>query len=185
MGYYNDLGTSTVEDTDPITGYPRDKYGHLLDPEGVSDIKRGTELHNLTSPYGFLEFAIGSGDDFLCMDYATITTKDGLNFIILHTTLNSETGSFIQGSGYEVLPIDTQEQKREALSAAIGMMDGGFEDVRHSEKGWNQDVWYWARCIDRALNPDLYKAIPRLTERQMRHGGKRVNSVFFRKDRCW
>jgi hypothetical protein len=179
MGHYKDLGTGTVASVDPVTGYPMDKYGHLLDPQDDNGElvenwqETGTELFNLTSPYGFLNFAIGNGDDFLCMDYTVIDVDDG-QYIILDTVLNSETGSFIQGGGYEVLPVNTLAEKREAIRTTYGMMDGGFEDVRHSVKGWNQDVWYWSRCVARALFPD---EMEKFSERQMRRGGKRIEAA--------
>lgn len=37
MGYSNDLGTSTVKDVDPVTGYPRDEYGQLLRSVKLND----------------------------------------------------------------------------------------------------------------------------------------------------
>jgi hypothetical protein len=179
MGHYKDLGTGTVASVDPVTGYPMDEYKHLLGPQDANGElvegwqEPGTELFNLTSPYGFLQFANGNGDDFLCMDYTTINVDEG-KYLILHTVLNSETGSFIQSAGYEVLPVNTRAEKREALLTTYGMMDGGFEDVRHSVKGWNQDVWYWSRCVARALFPDEMK---KFSERQMRHGGKRIEAA--------
>lgn len=183
----DDYATLTVDGVDQRTGYPKDDRGTLLNPHDPWDNsliegwdKKGTKLKVLTDPYGTLYFVIGNGDDFLCMDYEVIDSFNGSGkWIVLDASLNSETASFIQRSAYSILPVNTQEEKEVAVNAAIGIMDYAFEDVRHSVKGWGQDVWYWARCVDRALFPELYQAIPRLSERQMRLGGKRVNAVFF------
>ena len=51
----------------------------------------------LTNPYGLLGYAVGSGDDFWCFDYALL--EDGR--MVLSATINSETGCFIMSGGYE------------------------------------------------------------------------------------
>ena len=113
MGYAKDLGTGTVHSICPITGYPRTQYGHLLDTASLHDgrpipdwDKPGTELPNFTSPYGHLFFAIGSGDDFWCFDFADVNAGPRGSFIVLHATINSETGRFIEDAphGYRVMP---------------------------------------------------------------------------------
>lgn len=190
MGYCKDLGTGEVASIDPTTGYPVDDYGNLLDPMDENDTlftdydKPGTELYNMTSPYGFLEYAIGSGDDFLCMDYRTFHTDKGTDpgdYIILDAVRNSETGSFIERSSYEVLPINNEGQKREALERVRYVMDGAFEEVRHSRKGWNQDRWYFFRSVAHALFPEAFANI-KTSDRQFRFGGKRMDKIVFALD---
>lgn len=192
----NDYAETKVAKFDKDTGYPTDEWRHLLNPYSYWDgylihgwNKVGTELRYLTDPYGLLWFAIGNGDDFICFDYEMVDGIDeegvqtGRSFIVLDAVLNSETAGFIEGVAYSILPVNTREEKEAAVNDAIGFMDCAFEDVRHSIKGWNQDIWYWARCVDRALFPEKYEAIRGLTERQMRFGGARVNTVFFRERR--
>lgn len=167
MGYASDLGTGTVHDICPITGYPRDQWGHLLQTTSLHDgalisdwDKKGTKLPNFTSPYGHLEFAIGSGDDFYCFDYEKIDAGPRGLFMVLHTTINSETGGFIMDAphGYEVLPINTMTQESTAVRAAFGMIDEALEwcahnDIRHTVKGWGQNPAYFPICVARALRP--------------------------------
>lgn len=197
MGYHSDLGTGIVDSICEITGYPKDRYGYLLDPFCKNDgspekdwDKKGKELYNLTSPYGHLHFAVGSGDDFICADYATINCGAAGEFIILHFTFNSETSHYIGGCGYHVLPVDTSEQKWFAVNCAFNGMECP-DGVRHSRKGWNQDKNYFARCVAKALFPNEFKGFsyvtikgkkhfvdyPLFTEREMRFGSKKINKV--------
>lgn len=197
MGHHSDLGTGTVDSICEITGYPKNRYGQLLDPFSHKDgtpekdwNKKGKELYNLTSPYGHLQFAVGSGDDFVCADYATINCGAMGEFIILDFTFNSETGCYIGGCGYYVLPVNSTEQKRKALNQAFYSMNCP-DDVRHTRKGWNQDENYFARCVAKALFPSEFKEYsyvtikgkkryvdhPLFSEREMRFGGKKINKV--------
>lgn len=197
MGVLKDLGTSHVQDIDPLTGYPRDKYGFLLNPISHYDgsvekdwNKPGTELVNLTSPYGRLYFACGSGDDFWCFDYETINAGPRGKFIILDCSINSETGSFIQGGGYYVLPCNTEDERCTALGKAEEMVGDAItwcceNDVRHTKSGWNQQPEYFARSVAQALFKlafERYNAKRQtwedvVSERQMRHGSKTVDRI--------
>jgi hypothetical protein len=107
---------------------------------------RGQEAKELTSPYGCLEFAVGSGDDFHCFDYAKL--PDGR--IVIHSVINSETGGFIGTAGYYVV------RPEEAVGTAIGCIDDAIEwlrnggtPLRHDQRGWNQDPHYFARSVAR------------------------------------
>jgi hypothetical protein len=107
---------------------------------------RTTEAQTLTDPYGILEWAVGDGDDFYCFDHARL--PDGR--IVLDAVINSETGSFIMGGEYEVC------WPEDAVDIAIGMTDKAIEwcydcgsRIRHHLTGWNQDEYYWARCVAR------------------------------------
>ena len=167
MGYASDLGTGTVHDICPVTGYPRDEWKHLLQTTSLRDgavipdwDKPGTELPNFTSPYGHLEFAIGTGDDFYCFDYEKVNAGPRGLFMVLHATINSETGGFIMDApnGYEVLPINTMAEQSAAVRAAFCLMDEALEwcchnDIRHTVKGWNQNPAYFPICVARALRP--------------------------------
>jgi hypothetical protein len=120
-------------------GCPVDEYGHNLDP----DASENGEARQLTTPYGSLEFAIGTGDDFYCFDYAMHPKGE---LVILHSVINSETGSFIQDGDYQVIP------KSQAVSAALDMIEEALDwcsmnGVRHEIKGWNQDPYYFARSV--------------------------------------
>jgi hypothetical protein len=177
MGVLNDLGTGIVAGVDSKTGYPIDEYGRLLNPKNPSTgelepdwARPGTELYNLTNPYGFLEFAIGSGDDFVCMDYAIITAMGG-RYCVIDATVNSETGAFIDGFGYHVVPIeDAMGVAREIINSAIGWCEGN--DVRHTQKGWNQDHNYFLRSLACSLSdPPLD-----VSQRMLRFGGKKIGA---------
>ena len=186
MGVRSDLDTGTVAGIHTDTGYPMDRYGHLLDPlfDGYTPWKKGTELYNLTSPYGHLHFAIESGDDFVCYDYATITGPRGA-WIVLHAVRNSETGSFIEGAEYIVLPINTKAEKIAACRVASGMADLAFEDTRHDRKGWNQDWDYFGRAVFcnlfdfecRKYNRRTGEFENWVTDRMKRFGGKRIRHL--------
>ena len=135
----------TIASYETINGIrvPLDEYGHYLD---WTDI-RGSEARQLTSPYGSLEFAIGSGDDFHCFDYATLPDGD----LVLHSVIDSETGGFIQDAGYhQVLPSEAVDVAIGFVNAAIDWLyQGGDTSIRHSTRGWNQDPYYFVRCVAR------------------------------------
>lgn len=187
MGYANDLGTSTVAGIDPTTGYPQDADGNLLNPLSLHDgvpvkdwNKAGTELANLTNPYGFLEFAVGTGDDFTCFDYATIDAGPLGSFVILDATWNTETGGSIEGAGYQVMPANSIEERKAVAIAAYALIDQaldtlGYNDIRHTLKGWNQDPYYFARAVTLSLFPWI--APKNMTDRMKRHGSKRLDKI--------
>ncbi len=123
---------------------------------------------DLTSPYGCLQWAIGSGDDFTCFDYAFL--PDGR--VVLHSTFNTETGSYIGDCSY-----DTFDAK-DAPDAAMELVGEGLETacmngVRHTKAGWNQDPYYFYRCVFLSCDPNL--DTPSFSEREKRMGGKRIN----------
>jgi hypothetical protein len=95
----------------------------------------------LTDPYGLLEWAVGDGDDFVCFDFYVTQRR-----VLLHAVINSETGHFI----------DTLEKmtvsRRDAFAEAVALVDRALDwayanDVRLDLKGWNQDPYYFARCV--------------------------------------
>lgn len=187
MGYHKDLGCDTVNGIDPLTGYPKTAYGHLLDPLDHQTgrkvwgwSKRGTKLYHFTNPYGFLAYAVGSSDDFHCFDFKQIQDLYGKHWVILDATLNSETGSFIDGAGYYVLSIENAEKRREVVRRAWVMVTDaiewmGWQDIRHDVRGWNQDPFFFARDVARELFADSFD--DRISTRMMRRGGKRIDRI--------
>lgn len=73
-----------------------DQYGHMCLGE-----------EPLTDPYGHLNWTIGNTDDFYCFDYCIL--PDGR--VILHSVINSETGSFIQDGEYWIGAANEAEDK--------------------------------------------------------------------------
>ncbi len=121
---------------------PLNQYGHVA----IDDAK--------TDPYDSLDYAVGSGDDFVCFDWAFFA-HEGRNYIALHATLNSETGGFIQDFDYKVLDWSS-DMEGETLATANEMvlqaLDWAAENgVRHSKKGWNQDPFYFVRGLARSI----------------------------------
>ena len=187
MGFYKDLGTSIVDTIDGKTGYPKDQFGHLLDPFSAKDgqlvegwDKPGTELFNLTSPYGFLEYAIGNEDDFVCFDYRIVSSFKGGKIFILHSVINSDTGGFIQDDEYIVKTCELYDYDD------LGLIDGalewcGMNDIKHNKTGWNQDPYYFHRGFYLDLMQEMsgYPAAEYskadFSDRQLRFGGKRIN----------
>ena len=180
MGYHSDLGSQECDHICKKTGLPATSYGHLLDPTShktgrTLKVRPGRKYWNLTNPYGFLQYVMGSGDDFVCMDFAWVKNKTGLWYII-DGTVNSETGCFIDGFYYAVVPIE------EAVSHAMNLTDAAVNwccdnGLRHTLKGWNQDEYFFYRSVYLSVaNKERKKLpIPDFTERQSRYGGARIN----------
>lgn len=154
---YNKDGSPGINGIFTHAKVPVSEDGYYLSLESHAGLFR-----ELTSPYGTLAYAIGSGDDFHCFDHAPLfglavselddeqsTFVAPLNLMVLHSVVNSETGGFIQGDCYEVVPFN------EAVSAAERMTDravewlyeGGAKMIRHTMRGWNQDCTYWERQV--------------------------------------
>lgn len=163
---------------DATTGWPTDQYGHVLDKDDITTRgSDGRKARDLTSPYGALEFVIGSEDDFWCFDYAVIENE----WIVLHSVINSETGSFIQDDDYQVIPLEA------ASVAALELVDRAQEwcaanDVRHTRRGWNQDEYYFWRAVTlaakkAALGPLHHDTRLHFSDRQQRFGGKRIHAL--------
>jgi hypothetical protein len=175
------------------TGYPVSRDGHLLNTicyrtgEVIADWdKPGVELQCFTDPYCHLYYAHGSGDDFHCFDFEVINAGPRGDFIILHSTINSETGCFIQGGSYAVLPVNTEEQKMYAVSFAEGIVDLAVQwmfdnEVRATRRGWNQDEMFFVRSVASALFEyrfeDWRKNEPKFSDREFRFGGKAINKL--------
>jgi len=200
MGYYKDLGTSKVAYQCHITDYPMSEDKRLLDPYDHRDgsLKpwlipqddqghykiNDIELYNLTSPYGHLYYACGSGDDFYCFDYAKINAGAKGKFIILDSTLNSETGCFIECGGYHILPTNTDKEKIDAWCKACRMVDQAVDwcfdnDVKHTRRGWNQDPMYFAFSVANGLFSWEFKnyAKRKITAKMLRFGSKTFDQV--------
>jgi len=186
MGYSKDLGSGTVHRVDPRTGYPMDQWGHLLDPQSPKDgklvpgwNKKGTILSNLTSPYGFLEYATGSTDDFVCFDYRIVNDVHGKRWIILHAARNSETAGFIEDAGYELVrlsgPLLGRTTLKDVVRAVYGLMDKVFNEVRHDKSGWNQDHRYFLRSVMLDAAKAVGIKVPSFSNREKRFGGSHID----------
>lgn len=145
-------------------GLPMDEWGHLLSKEDVT--KDGKQARELTSPYGTLMYVIGSKDDFVCFDFHVL--EDG--YVVLHAVINSETGSFIQDSGYEIVPLV------EAPKSVMHLMDGAFDDVQHSKRGWSQDHWFFYRDVCLTVAEEKGLKVPQFKEKERRFGGKAIEA---------
>lgn len=103
-------------------------------------------MKETTDPYGKLEWCIGSADDFWCFDYAVNGNK-----YTLHAVINSETGHFIM----DAYPPETVsrskaiEAARDLVYSAIDWICGN--DIKHDAEGWNQDLQYFVRCVERSV----------------------------------
>jgi hypothetical protein len=118
-----------------------------------------------------LTFACGTGDDFHCFDWSEINVDAG-KFVVLHSVINSETGSFIQDGDYQILPANTEQEKKDVLRAAFFMLDQAYEWLHeagdplpdygdsedgedepsgHDEEGWNQSPYFFLADIAASL----------------------------------
>jgi hypothetical protein len=132
---------------------PIDQWGHYLAWDDI----RGKEARDLTSPYGSLTFAIGTGDDFVCMDYAGL--PDGR--IVIHAVVNSETGHFIDRFAYEVVENDNAVRvARRITNEALEWHWDEDNPKRLDIAGWNQDPTYFMRCVENHVK-GLHKDVPR------------------------
>jgi hypothetical protein len=164
---------------------PRDlkinDYGHLLDIE--------------TDPYSILEFACGSADDFICFDYG-IAVLNKRPILALHAVVNSETGSFIEDFGYAAIDGNIDDPTGHLFIAkgidaaiyfvwkALGWLEQDYgPDIRHDRIGWNQDPYYFARAVGRALitgfsySPEDREKASLIGGTRLRFGGKRANQL--------
>jgi len=180
-GHYLDIQTIVPVEPTPLWNYRKHKpYKRMLSARKVALLNVcGSNIlgkrrkffwaTELTNPYGSLNWAIGSGDDFFCFDYDFLPD----NRVVLDSTINSETGSFIQEAKYEVVSQD------HAPNVALSMVDEGISwavdnDVRHTKQGWNQDPYYFYRRV--FYDCDNNKNKPNFSDREFRMGGKRINA---------
>ena len=105
--------------------------------------------HDQTDPYGSLEFAIGSADDFYCFDYYLHDDDT----VTLHAVINSETASFIQDAEEPFrVPFSQAVEEAQRLSdQAIDWCFEGGEVIEHDTEGWNQDPSYFWRSVQAAI----------------------------------
>jgi hypothetical protein len=150
-----------------LTGYPISANGSILDPDQVENGK----APHLTDPYDSITYAIGDADDFVCFDYAIMEKcADGVTRILLDSTVNSETGHFIQSYGWEAVEV------KDAPSVALGMVsralkwcaDAG-QEITHDEDGYNQceHFFYYKICLEVAALLNLFQPCA-LTEEDAR-----------------
>lgn len=104
------------------------------------------ESEALLDPYGGLYFAVGTSEDFICFDYCRLS--DGRYH--LGSVVNSETGSFIMGFSYVVVPAEEAvDAANEMIQDAIVWCMENFDNLGCLHiVGWNQDPHYFARCVE-------------------------------------
>jgi len=114
-----------------------------------------------TDPYGSLEFAIGTKDDFWCFDYHI----NGDN-VTLHAVINSETGGFIMNAE-EPVTVPKEEAVEVAQHYVDNALDWLFEagdPLEHDTEGWNQDPQYFVRAVKNAILHSTYEVLQRIVE---------------------
>jgi hypothetical protein len=101
-----------------------------------------------TDPYGALEFAIGSADDFWCFDYYLHQNGE----VTLHAVINSETGSFIMDAE-EPIRVPAAQAIEQAKRLTDSAIDWCYVDepIEHDTEGWNQDPSYFWRAVQAAV----------------------------------
>lgn len=185
MGYAKDIGRGVVFDICAVTGYPRDRYGHLLRTLDTNEGKvmedwavPGTYLPNWTSPYGFLDFAIGDSKNFWCFDFEPVNAGPRGVFFVLHAACNSENGAFISDVAYQVLPANTYYEQKRVVAAANELRESALSwcatnRVAHDRAGWNQNDRYFPI----AVAADLFPRINREEMAIRKHNAKAWNFI--------
>lgn len=141
---------------DPFAGYDQWKTAYPPEYDRPDEpIEEPPKLE--TDPYGNLEYAVGSGDDFICFDFAC---EDG--WMKLHAVVNSETGSFIEDFGKAAI-VRYQDAVAEAVSMTEAALDWcATNNVRLDLKGWNQDPYYFARKVEETATDSTHKPARRI-----------------------
>lgn len=106
-----------------------------------------------TDPYGILEYAIGSDDDFTCFDFHV---DHEARTVTLHAVINSETGSFIQDAETPcTVPFaDAVSTAQRLVDDAIAWLYDSGDVIEHDTLGWNQDEQYFVRAVECAIDCD-------------------------------
>lgn len=144
------------------TEVPIDSDGHYLNADDW-DQERG-KARALTSPYGSLQFGIGTGEEdeedlMFAFDHAEL--PDGK--IVLHSIVNSDTGGYIEDDCYVVLdPV-------EAIAYAQQMVDTALErlaeaGLTHDAEGWNQSPAYFVASVFAHVIPQQIDAPRHLSD---------------------
>lgn len=117
-------------------------------------MKMSIDIIRKLAPYKHLEYAAGSGEDFVCFDFIIDKNKAAIA-----STLNSETGGFIQN--FEEPWVGPKEELVAVAKELIGNALGWAveNEVRLDMKGWNQDPAYLIRAIEFELG--IQKTAPR------------------------
>lgn len=140
-------------------GIPFDEFGHALridemyDKDGneTEDIQVATDALELTNPYGVLAYGVGDDDYFFVFDYGTV----GEDKIALHSTVNSESGGFIDCAGYEIV------HYLEAKDVAQRMLDAAFEALSENNvrnRGWGKTGYKFVEDV-RKESISIYKEL--------------------------
>ena len=110
----------------------------------VEEDERLPELCCVLSAYGFLMWCIGDENDFYCYDWDLRPTETGL-WLFLETTVNSETGGFIDNVDKTHIGLHRFENWEaavdECVMAAAGAEDEGLDfcainEIELDSEGW-------------------------------------------------
>lgn len=137
-----DPRTAVVTGFDKTTGYPKDRFGHLLNPVDDKTGKKhpivmlGRRLYPLTDPYGLLRWIIGDEDDFICFDFAVLDN----GYAVLHSVVNCETSGFIQDLAYVVVSVqDMVEVARQLTAEAVEWCVENEIELEYDDEARNPD----------------------------------------------
>jgi hypothetical protein len=115
-------------------------------------------LLDTLDPYEHLTWAIGTGDDFVCLDY---TVSEDRTQVAFASVVNSETGSFIDNFGAQPTVVPAGEAVAYAQSLVCNALDWASDMPRLDMKGWNQDPTWFVRCVRASLGDGPYETPPR------------------------
>jgi hypothetical protein len=103
----------------------------------------------VTDPYGKLEYAIGTQDDFWCFDF--YLHRDGT--VTLHAMINSESVHFIKDAEKPIRVPRSRavEEAKRLTQAAIEWCQECGDPLTHDLKGWNQSPCYFWRSVHAAI----------------------------------
>ena len=140
---------------------------------------------DLTDPYGNLVYAVGNEDDFWCFDFAFVEPDLPDDVVNLHDDIYVDEDPSVQplvaGNPWVY---DTRERMARApmraarstsrsrrSSSERSRLHRGEgptiyeEDVKHDTKGWNQDPYYFARCVCAAVEGRPIHEVPRIEDK--------------------
>lgn len=83
----------------------------------------------LTDPYHHISWSVGNSDDFVCFDYAFFCD---FRYCAIDSTVNSETGGFIQTFQYEIVPAE------DAVRVMRDIADSAFDWCGENEVRFNR-----------------------------------------------
>lgn len=121
---------------------PVSRHGRYLNHEEIA--KGRKKARRLTSPYRALRFVIGDTENFICLDYAEFLDSQIIFDSAVHTP------DSVYDTAYEVV------KRPDAVIEALSMVQVALNwcmtnKVKHNMSGWNQDPYYFLRCVAAAV----------------------------------